>query len=831
MPVVRFFARIPRVACIVLPLALLVSTSLSATLRAQAADATLSGVVADESGGVIPGVALTLADATHGVQRHATSDSQGAYIFAAVPPGTYELTAATNNFTPVRIEGLRLAAGDRRSLAVTLKVGSLAERVSVTNDGGYTSATAGVGGKAARDPREIPQSVSVLTQQRIQDQNLTDATAALSQMTGISLVNLGGGNPQIVSRGFQIHNLQLDGGGPALFHYYTDTSLPDLAAYDRVELLRGADGLFAGAGEAGGTVNLVRKRPLNRSQILFDSFAGSWDHYRVQLDATGPLGWNGRVRGRIVAAQENRHYFYDIAKDNRTVLYGVLEANLTKNLLVTAGVNYERSDRVPGDAGLPRFSTGADLNLPRNSCLCTTWSSWTQSTPEIFAKLEQSFDNGWKVRVNYSWINQAWDTKYSSVYGGVDPVTRTGPFLNAYALHNPLKQTLLDTTLNGRFSLLGRQQEVVLGGNWQDVDNGGSDWWTLYPTSPAVDVFRFDPANFPEPATPRYPSYVWLTNGQQQFGVYGTLRSRLADKLHSIVGLRYSEYRFHVIRNEQDAETGALTGSRDQQDDESGIVTPYGGVTYDATRAIALYASYTSIFQPQGTYVTASGVPLKPLTGNSVEAGAKGSWRGGALTASLAAYQIQRNNAALYQPDLSGTFGSLDCCYVAAAEIRSKGIDAEMTGALSPGWQVFAGYTYNINHYESGYGADDGNAFMPQAPRHLLKLWTTYTPGGKWSPWTIGGGVNTQTSIYQNGTATTYDETGEITGSVPYAYTQGAFAVVSVSGEYRINDHWSVALNVNNLFDRTYRQTIGSSGSGNYYGEPRNALLTLRIRQ
>jgi outer membrane receptor for ferric coprogen and ferric-rhodotorulic acid len=806
--------------------------SLFTAVRAAAAQpvgAAISGIVTDTSGAVIPGAWLTLADAGSGVQRQFTANAHGEYAFGGLPPGRYVLSAGRDGFAPLQVANIDLADGERRVVPVVLKIAPMTENVAVTasNYAGDIAA-----GKRGESSREIPQSVSVLSQARIRDQNLTDVTEALNQITGITVTKSGDTVQQVYSRGFAITSVQADGGAPALFNTFNIYGLPDLAAYDHVEVLRGADGLFAGSGEAGGTVNLVRKRPLARKQILFDVQAGSWDYYRAQVDATGSLGWEGRLRGRVVLAQENRHYFYDVANSERTVAFGSLEADLSSRTLLTLGASYERHDALPFDTGLPRYTGGADLKLPRRTCLCTEWTYWNTSTPELFGKLEQSFANNWKLQLNLSHQRKDFETRYTRAIGAVDPVTRQGDYLWGNYVDYAPRQTLVDATVSGRFDVLGRRQDVVVGTNWQNVDADHYYYGGINYMVP-VDVFAFNPADpaYADPGSPAYQFYVMDKWGQRQTGAYANLRSHITKALQVIGGVRYSSYRSIAVTNMHDEATGEVTSRTDQGYKTPDIWTPYGGLMYDLTPAVSLYGSYTQIFKPQGDYVTVDGVALPPVTGESYEFGAKGSWLSGSLTASAAAYRIERRDAAVSVPDRSGKFGDLNCCYVPAAKIGSKGFDGEVTGQLTRDWRLFAGYTYNINNYDVGYGARDGLVYMPQTPRHLLKLWTMVQLPGAWSAWSLGGGVTAQTSTTVKGNGAVYEPgTGNIVGSLPYVSTQNAYAVASLRGEYRINSRWAVALNVNNLLDTVYYQTVAGSPSGNFYGEPRNAMLTLRVR-
>ncbi len=122
-----------------------------------------------------------------------------------------------------------------------------------------------------------------------------------------------------------------------------------------------------------------------------------------------------------------------------------------------------------------------------------------------------------------------------------------------------------------------------------------------------------------------YWGSIYSALGQKQSGFYASLRSEINDTLHSILGFRYSDYEYARTYIDHDTSTGAPIsgGGGDLRFDESNVLTPYGGLTYDLTEVVSLYASYSSIFELQGTLVTASGDTLKPIEGDSTRSGRK----------------------------------------------------------------------------------------------------------------------------------------------------------------------------------------------------------------
>lgn len=147
--------------------------------------------------------------------------------------------------------------------------------------------------------------------------------------------------------------------------------------------------------------------------------------------------------------------------------------------------------------------------------------------------------------------------------------------------------------------------------------------------------------------------------------------------------------------------------------------------------------------------------------------------------------------------------------------MTSKGVEAELSGSLSPAWNVYGGYTYRTSKVPA-QPDEISNEVNTNQPRHLLKLGTSYRLPGQFSQWTVGGNATWQSKTY-------YQQP-----SAPYwrAYQQ-AYAVVGLMAHYTFSPELSATINVNNVFDKTYMPGLGSYGTG-VYGDPRNVLLTVK---
>lgn len=677
----------------------------------------------------------------------------------------------------------------------------------------YTTASIGAGGKTAQTLREIPQSVTVVTQQRIADQNLENVAEVLEQVTGITAETgfFGLNQGRFYARGFQLKNTQIDGAAAATA-INSEVYDPNLLAFEQVEVLRGSNGLFSGNGEPSGVVNLVRKRAPAQSAVSMKLDGGSWDRYQATVDAGAPLAFGGALRGRMVAAYRDADSFIDKVDDRMSFVYATVEADLSDSTLLIVGGSVEKRDGHAWSRGLPRYADGRDIGLPRSTSLNTDWSTHEADAHEYFVRLEQGLGSDWKLTVSgtRSRLEKLYEVAPS--YGALDPVTLSGPYrFNDYYDYDS-KQTFYDLFVSGGFDLFGRKHDLVVGSDGQRNDFPGISSGPSFPegTDTSVDVFN---PRVNQPAKPsegaQYPFFI----DERQRGFYAKTRLSLSDALKLIVGGRYADYRY-----EDD-----WTYTK-----EDGVFTPYGGLVWDISEHWTAYGSVSDIYKSQANQFSGPlpGTPLDPIEGRSYELGAKSSFYDERLTASFALYQIKRKGEAIADPDYEATsVDRINCCFVDDGKAESRGFEAEVGGEPVPGLQLTAGYTFNRNENKV-----TSVAYSTITPKHLFKLWGTWQLPGAGSDWIVGGGVNVQSDRYVKGTARTYnEESGQFDGpSIPFEFTQGGYALWSLRASYRIDAHWSVAANVENLFDKTYYRSVGTSATSNWYGEPRNALLSVR---
>uniref|UniRef100_UPI0035CACAA0 TonB-dependent siderophore receptor n=1 Tax=uncultured Sphingomonas sp. TaxID=158754 RepID=UPI0035CACAA0 len=686
--------------------------------------------------------------------------------------------------------------------------------------GSYTTGAASVATKMPTTLRETPQSVSVVTSQQIQDQNLVSIRDALSVMPGVTASNGATGEEyNIISRGFKVQTYSFDGGGPVNFNFNNRPVL-DMSQYDSVQLIRGANGNFGSYDDPGGTVNLVRKKPLDHRQFSFEQLGGSWDNFRSELDVTGPLTSDGKLRARFVAAREDRNFFYEIANRHKTSIYGILEYDLSPTTLVSVGGNYIRENNLPNQSGLPRYHSGEDINWPIATCLCAPFDYDHAKRREAFLLLEQKITDRIAMKLNVDYNNQSVDALYDGVSADIFLDGKSNAELGGFGSYNPTKQYSADLTVNGSFDLLGGKHAFVVGANYNISDGSGAT--LFYPTSqPIKDIFHFDPYAY-QLGTLSKPD-VTLRNLFHSYQIYATIRPEITDKLHLNIGERYSGFL------QQSATKSSYDGSvyAPGDLDDHRFSRPSVGATWDVLKHFTVYGSYQTIYQPQyGIRGVLVDKTPPPITGWNVEGGIKWEAPDHRFNGALSVFDIAQNG--ILQQDYSKP----NSVSQAPVDYISRGAELEMSGQIMPHLQATLSYTYNYNR-ASVYGTD--RPITTFTPKHLVKSWIIYRgDDGALKNVTIGGGANYMSDSYNSATICTTSSTPcPFFGAkyFPIYFVTKAYVTAAAKVGYKLSSHVDLSVNVNNITN--VKRFLSSNGRStfayNFYLEPRNFLASLRM--
>lgn len=663
---------------------------------------------------------------------------------------------------------------------------------------GYSVRRTSAGTRFDLAPREIPQSISIISHQRIEDQNLDDIIDVLANTTGVTSTQSDSERTEFYARGFYIDAYQFDGLPTQMVQNwsYGDSGL-DLALYDRVEVVRGATGLLSGAGNPSASVNLIRKHAdsaeLNGSVSVN---VGNWGRTRTTVDVGTALNASGTVRGRVIGSYLDTDGQMDRYNQRKTLGYAVIDADLTPDTQLSVGYDYQQK-RANGATwgGFPMlYSDGSRTGYDESFNASPNWTYWDTTSKRAFATLQHAFSNGWKFKVGATHDETKADDKlfypayndWTTGASNFDRTNGTGISPSAGFYNTERKVTGVDGYVDGPFQLFGREHQFMAGLSYNKRDYANYGDYQVGGAGKTWDPFTSYLHWTGNISEPNWNPLALASQGTiTQKAGYAAVRLSLADPLKLIIGARYTDWK-----------------SEGENDDrEHKVTTPYAGLVYDINDTYSAYASYTEIFQPQ-TARDRNDRYLDPVDGKSYEVGVKGAWFDNRLNASLAVFRIEQDNVSQVtsEPIIGrpGEFAS-----IAARGTVSRGFEFEVNGELAPGWNA----TFGASRYVAKDINDaDINTNLPQT---ALKLFTSYTPQSL-QELTVGGGANWQNRIYY---------------AVP-AYgriEQSGYALVSAFVRYRISPEFSVQANLNNLLDKKYLSQINGYGA---YGDGRNGSLT-----
>jgi len=639
--------------------------------------------------------------------------------------------------------------------------------------------------------KDTPQSISTIDRQDLVDYGLTGSNDALRYGTGINVEQYETNRTTYNARGFDIMLTQIDGLGMTN-DWGTVVGEQDTYLFERIELIRGANGLLTGVGNASGTINYVRKRPTNKDGGEVIVTAGSYDLGRVALDYNKVLTPDGAWAARLVAAFEDKDSYLRALHDRRSTIYGVVDGQVGDNGVLTFGFGYaDAKQQSPFWGSLTlNHEDGSQADFPVSSSPSQDWTQWYTRSYNAFVEYTHALSADWDAKVTYNHVRSAEDTKLFYAYtltGYLEP-DNTGLIGWPYRSDGKSGSDILDANLSGRFSAFGRRHEAVVGLSYSKQKNDAV-FYTIDPSSPAPAL----PA-FPYPGNV-YPEPIWgatasAADGDQQLTrLYAATRLALTDQLKGIVGL-------NAINLKRDG-TSIYGGGVALDNDKMNDVSPYIGVVYEITPSMNAYASYSDIFQAQEQR-DVNGQFLDPMKGVNAEVGMKAEWLDRRLLTTFALFSAEQKGLATF----AGTDANQQS-YYEPKDVTSRGFEAEATGRVSNLTNLTVGYT------QLKLTGPDGNDIYEWVPRRTLKL-------------RIDSAVPTLEKL-RLGLATRWQSDVSKLGGA----SQDAYWLADAFAAWRLTDAATLRLNVMNLFDEKYLKSVQYGG---YYGAPRHYALSLEYR-
>jgi iron complex outermembrane recepter protein len=706
------------------------------------------------------------------------------FVLAALAAAAADIALAQT--APPPSAAASAASAPTTTLAPVTVVGKDERETATSPVAGYRAKNATTASKTDTPLRETPQSVTVVTRDQFVDQGGSTVQDALNYAAGVrsdaygldsrtDSVRIRGGYPDEYLDGLRKN-----------FEYYTSNARTEPFTLERIEVLRGPSAMLYGQGSTGGVVNMIGKRPQAETQGEIGLQLGSWNRKLAQLDLTGPLSADGQWLYRLIAVERKADTQVDHVRDDRTVLAPSLTWQPDAATSWTFQALYQK-DKSGSTAQF--FPWSGTLTANPNGTLPTRrfvgepdWDRYDTERSSVGWLFEHRFDEHWTVRQNLRYTTT--DVDYRTLYG--DSFTLPGDWagdpdnkrlFGRFADATITKTQLLtaDQHLQGTVEAGSVRHTLLAGLDYAHYRKSGQsafDAPVYYDggSVPLIDAYAPVYGNFTPPAFSDIATFT-----QRQLGVYAQDQMKLGPNWIAMLGLRHDRARNETEGTE--AETSSATTKR-------------LGLMYAFDSGWSPYLSYSESFTPVANQ---NNQRFKPLRGKQWEGGVKFEPPGGELSFSAAAYDLREINQLEQDPTTNQ--------YTQLGETRARGIEVELKSTFARSVDVIANYTYT-----------DVDDQIEAVPGHQASVW------GKWrfalagrSGFSLGAGAR-YLSAFHDGDGPT----------VPALTLFDAMAAWETGP-------WRLALNVNNLADKTYVATCLRRGDC-WWGARRNVVASVAYR-
>lgn len=661
---------------------------------------------------------------------------------------------------------------------------------------GYVAKRSATGSKSDIPLKDIPQSVSVVGKQEMDDRGVVNKVdEALLYTPGVNAQPFGtdGDTDWYYIRGFDATQTGVFLDGLNLFSYSFGGFQIDPFMLERVEVLKGPASVLYGGSNPGGIIDLVRKRPTDGPLFYTDIGINSNGNAFTGVDLSDKVGSSDtmtyRLTGKIAGGDNYSDFSHDtrgfimpqlsIAPDDATSINiwgyaGALDQVHTGNgFFPYEGTVTNR----PGVGKIPRDFFPGEPDIDQGN----------YQQQMLGYDIKHEFDNGWSFTQNarYSHLNKHEVGPYAYGYASATELNRIG-----FEHWTEVNSFSIDNRAETEFDLGATEHKLMLGLDYKyfQIDQ-------VQAAAGATPISVIDPVY--GAVQPPNRIYINQVTTQQQLGAYVQDQIRFGGGWLATLNGRYD-----YVDTETDngptywAPTQDFTYGYDK-----GAFSGRAGLAYEFANGVTPYVSVATFFNP--IVATSLTNNIKPEEGDQFEVGLKyePTFFDGTITASL--FQITKKNVVVTDPltTLSSQIG----------EVRSRGFEFEGKANITDDWKAIAGFSYtDLEITEDANAALIGNSPYLQ-PKVQASLWLDYTiPRGALEGVSVGGGIR-----YQGWSWADMENNNKVPGA----------AVFDAAIRYE-KEGWGASLNVTNLFDKDYVKGCGGINTC-AYGDARTVTFKL----
>ncbi|WPF89209.1 TonB-dependent siderophore receptor [Cyanobacterium aponinum AL20118] len=647
--------------------------------------------------------------------------------------------------------------------------------------------------------RDVPQSIQVIPEQIIRDQQLLDLGDALRNVSGVQQTSADPRGQRFQIRGFSDASVLRDGFRQT-FGRNGNIGFPDLGNLERIEVLKGPASILFGVVEPGGVINLVTKKPLKQPFYEAQLQVGNRGLIRPSFDISGPFNpdGEGNLFYRVNASYQSEASFRDFDTDIRRFFISPVFSWETEKVNLLVNVEYLNDER-PNDFGLTALGDKV-ANIPRERNL---------GEPNDIARIEQlrlgyrfeyNFSDNWKIRHAFNYLS--YDSYFETANAG-SLNEETGILSrNFISLDQPSEtyEIRLDTV--GKFNTGAIEHQLLAGIDFfkrQDLNNiGRGDFFTNIP----INIFNPIYNTVPRPNFQEEPVFFDGDTTVDAFGFFLQDQIAFTDNLKLLAGFRYDNI---DQSNTNRPSVFSPEGSTDSQNNDA--FTPRIGLVYQPIEPISLYGSYSRSFVPNSA-ITVNGNLLDPEEGEQFEFGIKTELLDKKLSFTASYFNLTKRNVATPDPDFPNFS-------VATGEQKSEGFELDLIGEILPGWNMVANYAYIDAKITQDNRGLEGNKLY-SVPPNSFNFWTSYEIQ--------------QGDLQGLGFGLGFNYVDQRFGDNANSFTLDSYFLTN-AGIFYNRDNWRVALNFRNIFDVNYiRASENRRVNEIYPGEPFTVIGSISVK-
>lgn len=719
----------------------------------------LTGLVVDPMRLPIAGASVTARGPAGTGRVTAVSDEQGRFTLH-VTPGEQLVVVTSPGFAD---QTLRVSATPETApLSITLAIAGFQDSVTVDAAAGYTAPVTSTATKTPTPLRDVPQAVTVVTQELIKSQLMTSMADVMRYVPGITTHQGENNRDQVIIRGNSSSaDFFVDGVRDDVQYFR------DVYNLDRVEALKGPNAMIFGRGGGGGVVNRVTKDASGQSIRELSLQVGSFADRRVTADIGHALG--ARAAFRVNAMYEASDSFRRGVDMRRGGVNPTLAVTLSPRTRVTLGYELVHDRRV-ADRGVPSFG-GRPVDVDRGTYYGNAEDSTVHANVNLFNAMIEHRTGRFTIRNRM--LAGYYDRGYQNYVPGA--VSADGARVSLTAYNNVTQRLNLfdQTDVTTQFAQ-GRLRHTVLMG--AEVGRQATDNLRLSGFFNNTATALLVPVDTPATAVPvtYRPNATDANNhlGTTVAAAYGQDQVDVTRWLHVLGGLRVDRFDLQYHNNRNGDELSRVDT----------LVSPRAGVVVKPSTALSVYGSYGVSYLPssgdQFSSLTSITRQVEPERFANYEAGTKWDVRP-QLALTAAVYRLDRSNTRATDPNDATRI-------VQTGRQRTNGYEVGLGGRPHALWRITGGYAFQDAFIASATTVAAAGATVAQVPRHTFTLWNDY----QWHP-RVNGGVGVQ---YRS----------QMFAAVDNAVTLPGFVRVDAALQVALGRQVRLQVNVDNLFDRRY---------------------------